>query len=117
MAENQAGSAAFRRRRFRLRAPFGAGGAVQRTRLSILPPLAAKASLLHFNGDLKPWALTAEDARNWHLLGLRRSSQENVPHAARDVPLEALRIQLQPDDGPEDAFSLRGVLSAYPVQI
>jgi lipopolysaccharide biosynthesis glycosyltransferase len=43
-------------------------------------PLAAKASLLHFNGDLKPWALTAEDARNWHLLGLRVSSQENVPH-------------------------------------
>ena len=43
-------------------------------------PLAAKASLLHFNGDLKPWALTAEDARNWHLLGLRVSAVENVPH-------------------------------------
>ena len=43
-------------------------------------PLAAKASLLHFNGDLKPWALSAEDARNWHLLGLRVQSQENVPH-------------------------------------
>ena len=37
VAENKRGSAALRRRRVGLRAPFGAGGAVQGTRLSFFP--------------------------------------------------------------------------------
>ena len=51
------------------------------------------------------------------LIGVARFFPRKRPARPRDVPLEALRIQLQLDDGPEDAFSLRGFFSAFAVQI
>jgi hypothetical protein len=50
------------------------------------------------------------------LIGVARCIPRKRPARARDVPLEALRVVLQFDDGPEDAFRLRGVPRAYAVQ-
>ena len=36
-------------------------------------PLAARANILHFNGELKPWAIPPKDARSWQGLGMNVS--------------------------------------------
>ena len=51
------------------------------------------------------------------LIGVARFIAGERPPCIGYVSLEALRVLLQPDDGPEDTFSMRGFFSAYPVQI
>lgn len=43
-------------------------------------PVAAKANILHFNGELKPWDISARDAAGWSGLGLRITSVNDVSH-------------------------------------
>ena len=43
-------------------------------------PNAHEAKILHFNGELKPWVMSARDVAGWSGLGLRITSVNDVPH-------------------------------------
>jgi len=46
-------------------------GPFKRTFNPFFQPLAARAKILHFNGELKPWSMDPKDVRHWQLLGMR----------------------------------------------
>ena len=64
-------------------------------------PLAASAKVLHFNGELKPWALAPTDASRWQLLGLNMTVDvDGVPRVLGTCRLKvcpyAVEVSLDP---------------------